>query len=243
MTSNQKIPDLFLSLPHACSYLPGKQSSMLFTNPGKFVTNEEYSLLIQHGFRRSGTLIYRPHCRACNACVPVRIPVQQFQPRRGQKRVWRRNSDLKVSIVEPRFEEDHFQLYRQYQRRRHPGSSMDQNEPSAYNEFLVASPVSTRFIEFREPGSKRLLAVAVVDLVGDGISAVYTYFNCDESHRGLGVYAILWQIDYAQSLGLPCLYLGYWIRDCGKMSYKQHYQPLEAYSGNRWLPFTAQSGN
>jgi len=242
MTSRHKIPELFLSLPHECSYLPDKQSSMLFANPGKAITLPEYALLIQHGFRRSGQLVYRPHCQDCAACVPVRIPVMRFSPRRGQKRVWRRNHDLEVTVRSPAFVDDHFRLYRHYQSQRHAGSSMDQNDPSAYTEFLVTSPVTTRFAEFRDSGNGQLLAIAVIDLVDDGLSAVYTFFDCDASHRGLGVYAILWQIEYAKSLGLPYLYLGYWIGECGKMSYKQHYQPLEAYFGNEWLPFADLPG-
>ena len=114
---------------------------------------------------------------------------------------------------------------------------MDQDEPSAYREFLVTSSVASRLIEFREAESGRLLAVAVIDTVDDGVSAVYTFFDCDDSQRGLGVFAILWQIEYARDLGLPFLYLGYWIGENEKMSYKQHYQPLEAYSDDRWQPF------
>lgn len=239
MTSQQKLPDLFLSLPHECGYLPGRQASNLFVDPGNSSSADRYSLLLRMGFRRSGRFIYRPHCSSCSACVSVRVPVQQFTPRRGQRRLVRRNSDLVVTEQLPRFDDEHYDLYRKYQRTRHTNGSMDQDDRSAYEDFLVNSPVNTRFYEMRasaKEGSGKLLAVAVTDIVDNGLSAVYTFFDPDEAARGLGVFAVLWQIQQASRLNLEYLYLGYWIKECRKMSYKQDYQPLQAYRDGEWAP-------
>ena len=162
-----------------------------------------------------------------------------FVPRRGQKRLFKRNSDLVVVERPPCFSDEHFQLYRKYQSSRHTDGSMDHADRDAYEDFLVKSPVDTRFFEFRtsdSPGKGRLLALAVTDVVDDGLSAVYTFFDPEESRRGLGVYAILWQIRQTAGMDLQYLYLGYWIRDCRKMSYKQDYRPLEGWRDGVWRP-------
>jgi arginine-tRNA-protein transferase len=130
------------------------------------------------------------------------------------------------------FDQEHFDLYRRYTRLRHPGGGMDTDEPAQYRGFLISPWADTRFVEFRKEG--RLLAVAVTDVMNQGLSAVYTFFDPDEPRRSLGVYAVLWQIDYARREGLPWVYLGYWIAETAKMSYKTRYRPLEAYLGGEW---------
>jgi arginyl-tRNA--protein-N-Asp/Glu arginylyltransferase len=243
VTKQQKLPDLFLSLPHECGYLPGRQATSLFVDPGNVHAAQHYSRFLQSGVRRSGRLIYRPHCQSCNECISVRIPVNDFVPRRGQKRLLKRNCDLIVDEQLPYFSDEQFQLYRKYQSSRHTDGSMDHDDRSAYEDFLVKSPIDTRFFEFRAPdrsGNGRLLALAVTDMVEDGMSAVYTFFDPDEARRGLGVYAVLWQIRQTALLGLKYVYLGYWIKDCRKMSYKQDYQPLEAWRDGTWRPLTTK---
>ena len=239
MTKQQELPDLFLSLPHECGYLPGRQATSLFVDPGNNDAALYYSLFLRSGFRRSGRLIYRPHCQSCNECISVRIPVREFVPRRGQKRLLKRNRDLVVYERSPSFSEEQFRLYRKYQSSRHTNGSMDHEDRNAYEDFLVKSPIDTRFFEFRTSSNaekSRLLALAVTDVVDDGLSAVYTFFDPEESRRGLGVYAVLWQIQQAVAMGLDYLYLGYWIKDCRKMSYKTDYQPLEAWQDGVWRP-------
>lgn len=239
MTKQHKLPDLYLSLPHACGYLPDRQATSLFVDPGNKTTAQHYSLFLRSGFRRSGRLIYRPHCQSCSECISVRIPVSDFVARRGQKRILKRNSDIEVVERPPYFSDEHFQLYRRYQRSRHTDGSMDHEDADAYEDFLVNSPVDTRFFEFRNSGSPdkgKLLALAVTDVVDDGLSAVYTFFDPGEARRGLGVFAILWQIQQTTHMNLPYLYLGYWIKDCQKMSYKQDYQPLEGWRDGNWHP-------
>lgn len=232
MTARHHFPNLYLSLPHMCSYLPERLASTLFMDPHHPLNPDLYSNFNRHGFRRSGDLIYRPHCQDCSECVSVRIPVERFRATRGQRRTRARNSDIQVAVLEPRFEQEHFELFLRYQDKRHPGSSMANPSPDRYMRFLVGRQIETRFVEFRRDGN--LLAVAIIDLLTDGLSAVYTFYEPDLRARGLGVYSILWEIDYTRGLGLPWLYLGYWIRESPKMAYKMNYQPLEAYQGGRW---------
>lgn len=232
MTSRPNFPNLYLSLPHSCSYLPQRLASTLFMDPQYPITSELYGDFNRHGFRRSGDLIYRPHCRDCTACIPVRIPVNAFVPTRGQRRTWKKNLDLEIRIIEPQFRQDHFDLFLRYQELRHPGSSMGSPNPEKYMRFLVGRQIQTKFVDIRD--GERLLGVAVIDLLPDGLSAVYTFFEPELQARGLGVFAVLWEIEYTRGLGLPWLYLGYWIKESPKMAYKMNYRPLEYYQNGRW---------
>lgn len=232
MTSRPNFPNLYLSLPHSCSYIPQRLASTLFMDPQYPINPELYGDFNRHGFRRSGDLIYRPHCRDCTACVPVRIPAGDFTPTRGQRRVWRKNSDVQMIVGEPQFKQEHFELFLRYQEQRHPGSSMGNPNPEKYMRFLVGRQIKTQFVEMK--CGDQLLGVAVVDLLPDGLSAVYTFYEPNLPARGLGVFAVLWEIEHARSLGLPWVYLGYWIKDSPKMAYKMNYQPLEFYQNGRW---------
>lgn len=237
MTSHQKSPDIYLSMPHPCSYLPGKTATTLFIDPRFALDETAFNRFTRQGFRRSGDLIYRPHCRSCSECVPVRIPVHRFRPNRGQRRVRARNRDLVVTRCEAAFVQEHFDLYLRYQARRHADGGMDDPDPQKYRHFLLGSQVDTAFFEMRV--DQKLLGVAVVDHLPDAISAVYTFFEPDESARGLGVYALLWEIEYARRTGRNWIYLGYWIKDSPKMAYKTNYRPLEAYRHGRWIALVA----
>ena len=241
MTINQQKPDLYLSMPHACSYLPQRTSTIVFVDPHYMLDNNLYGSFVRQGFRRSGDLVYRPYCQGCAACIPVRIPAERFTPTRGQKRVWARNQDIQVHTTNQNFSEEHFSLYRRYQAMRHPGSSMDDADPERYIKSLASTQADTVFYEMRGPGRnpaengrESLLAVAVADILPDGLSAVYTFFDPDIPGRGLGVFAILWQLKEIRRLGLEFLYLGYWIRECPKMAYKTDYRPLEALQHGHW---------
>lgn len=232
MTRHQKTPEIFLSMPHPCSYLPGRTATTLFVDPRYPVDNEHFGRFMQLGWRRSGDLVYRPHCRGCSACVPVRIPVARFQPDRSQRRAWKRNADLQVTDRPAVYDPDHFALYQRYQTQRHAGGGMDDPDPQKYVEFLTGRYTETRFYEFRR--DSLLLGVAVTDHLADGLSAVYTFFDPMERTRALGVFAVLWQIALTQDLGLPYLYLGYWIEGSPKMAYKSKYRPLEGYRDGNW---------
>lgn len=219
-------------MPHPCSYLPGKTAATLFIDPRFPLDRDRYGAFTRLGFRRSGDLIYRPHCPACTACVPVRIPVDRFTPTRSQRRLWKKNRGIEILPRPSVFVAEHFDLYLRYQAIRHPGGGMDDPDPQKYINFLTGRRVETVFYEMRESG--QLLGVAVVDRLDDGLSAVYTFYEPTLTARGLGTFAILWQIQHARSIGLRWVYLGYWIGESQKMSYKTNFRPLEAYRNGQW---------
>ncbi|MCC6709541.1 MAG: arginyltransferase [Gammaproteobacteria bacterium] len=234
MTEPPSAPRLgfFTSPPHECGYLPQREAVTMFADPRINLSVDAYTWLSAHGFRRSGTHVYRPHCADCSACIPVRIAVPEFALNRAQRRTLARNTDVEFHARAPRFEREHFHLYERYLRARHPDSHMDSTNPSAYMSFLTALWCDTTFYEFR--CGEELLAVAVVDRLGDGLSSVYTFFAPDQAERSLGRLAVLKQVEWAAALGLPWVYLGYWIRDCRKMAYKDEYAPLEFYINGEW---------
>lgn len=222
---------LYLSAPHPCSYFPDRTAQTLFADPSLLMTTRIYGHFADRGFRRSGCYVYRPHCPDCNACIPARIPVADFAPTRSQRRTWARNQDLQVEptgVMTP----EQLALYQRYLEHRHPGSIMNEPETSHPLETLAGRWSDTRFYEFRSP--EALLAVAVVDHLPGALSAVYTFFEPEMPQRGLGVYAVLWEIEHARRLGHDHLYLGYWIRDCRKMAYKTQYRPLDIYVDGHW---------
>lgn len=227
----------YLTTPYPCSYLPGEAARSQVLAPGAAAMGAAYDMLIRHGFRRSGGHIYRPRCDACQACVPVRLPVAEFQSDRSQRRCRQRNADLELRILEPAFETEHYALYRRYQSARHGGSDMDMEDDEAYHAyqaFIVASPVRSRLLEWRLAGE--VVAVALIDIVDDGLSAVYTFYSPDHPQRSLGTLAVLEEIAWARGQGLAWLYLGFWIAESPKMAYKSRFQPLEAYRNGAWIP-------
>lgn len=232
MTARESEPTFFISMPHRCSYLPGRMATTLFVNPQQILDTPTFAELTRHGFRRSGDMVYRPHCHQCEACIPVRIPVAQFRPNRSQRRTWHRNRDLTVRRCEAAFKREHFELYLRYQRARHSGGGMDEGDPDRYKKFLLSLHAPTAFYELRRDDT--LLGVAVADILPDALSAVYTFYDPNELQRSLGVLAILVEIEQARQLGLSWLYLGYWIEQCQKMSYKRNFRPLQLYRSGVW---------
>jgi arginine-tRNA-protein transferase len=226
---------LYLSPPHRCSYLADRQSQTLFVDPHGPMDTAIYHALLQRGFRRSGRIVYAPRCEGCRQCVSARIPVAHFSPRRIQRRIQRRNADLSRVLVEPALLAEHFALYQRYTAARHGEGGMADASPSDYLDFLCADWCDTVFMELRGP--QGLLAVAVTDIVGDGLSSVYTFFDPDLDQRSLGTFAILSQIELARERALRYLYLGYWIRDCRKMAYKTAFRPIELWWQDRWQRF------
>lgn len=227
---------LYMSPPHVCAYLPEREAVTQFIDPSQVINVRLYSQLVDAGFRRSGEYVYRPRCSTCRACIPARIPVMAFKPSRSQRRTWLRNQDLDVRSTPADFSEEHFALYRRYISSRHPGGGMDVADPERYREFLFSSWSDTWSYEFRL--GPLLLAVAVVDRLSRGFSAVYTFYDPDFAERGLGTFGVLWEIAEAQRLGLTWLYLGYWIRECPKMRYKNRFHPLEIYHDGHWRTTT-----
>ncbi len=234
MTANLRRADLSLFTTPAseCNYLTGKNASTLFVDPRYPLDKSTYSLLSSHGFRRSGQHLYRPYCQQCHACIPVRIPVDAFSENRNQRRNLKRNQQLQMTIVKDEFSEEHFNLYCDYIQSRHRGGGMDNPDPVRYMEFLTSDWCETEFIEFRDHG--KLISVAVLDCLENGLSAVYTFFDPDYPERSLGRLGVLTEIKLARQRHLPWLYLGYWISACQKMSYKNEYQPLEFFYDGDW---------
>ncbi len=222
----------FTTPAHDCSYLPGRQAITLFADPLALIDRNLYSALSEVGFRRSGNHLYRPYCQTCSACIPVRVPVGEFNPSRKQRRTWRRNQDLMVSNQVPHLSNEYFALYERYISTRHADGDMYPADIKQFESFLVDGRPEAVFIEFRAQGT--LLAVAVVDQLNNALSAIYTFYDPDFSARSLGVYAVLWLIEETRRRGLRHLYLGYWIKQCQKMSYKKDYKPIEMFISDRW---------
>ena len=222
----------FASAPHSCGYLSGREATTLFADPRVKLTTAGYSWLSAHGFRRSGAHVYRPHCSGCAACVAVRVAATEFAPSRAQRRTLARNADITVTPRPACFEPEHFALYNAYLQARHPDSQMEATSPSAYMSFLTAEWSDTTFHEFRL--DHELVAVAVVDRLADGLSAVYTFFSPNHPARSLGRLAVLKQIEWAAAAGLRWLYLGYWIEDCRKMRYKSEFRPQQQLCNGIW---------
>lgn len=232
MVSEQRIK-FYITPAHDCSYFDDRQATTLFVDPRSKIDTQQFALLTESGFRRSGDYIYRPHCETCQACQSLRVPVASFISGKSQKRIRQKNTDLQVSLVEARFQEEHFALYQRYINQRHSDGDMYPATEEQYRSFLLAPFASCRFVEFRL--NERLVAISVIDLLPDALSAVYTFFEPNEQQRSLGVFAILWQIQFCIENNLQFLYLGYYIADSKKMSYKNKYTPFQIYKNDEWL--------
>jgi arginine-tRNA-protein transferase len=222
----------YLTAPYPCSYLPNKEARSQVATPAFLITPQVYSELVQYGFRRSGTFSYRPRCDSCRECVPVRVVITDFTSTRSQRRSWKKHLGMEISLHGLVEQEEHFALYQRYQNSRHRDGGMDDNDPEQYRSFLLQSHVDSMLVEFREHGVLRM--VSLIDMLADGVSAVYTFYDPDIAGSSFGTFNVLWQIELCRKLQLPYLYLGFWIEQSQKMAYKANFQPLQGLKNGSW---------
>lgn len=217
---------------HDCSYLPGQQSRSLYADPRAELSPEELTLLSFNGFRRSGRLVYRPNCPACNACIPVRLRARELRINRNQQRILRRNRDLTLEVVEPALNDEVYRMYERYLCARHADGDMFPPSRKQYEDFLASDFGTTRYLMARSEG--KLVGCMVFDILGDGLSAVYCFYDPDEQSRSPGSYLILRLTQMAAALEMPFNYLGYYVHGSRKMEYKRQFYPLEQFVDGSW---------
>lgn len=248
MTAHPQTPQFFLTSPSVCPYLPGQLERKVFTHLVGSRAPELLDLLTQGGFRRSQNIAYRPACEKCRACVSVRILVDDFKPTKSMKRVWQNNRDLIGRIGEAEPSSEQYALFRRYLDARHTSGGMSEMSVLDYSMMVEDSQVDTRIIQYRKRGPDSritsrsdgdLIAVALSDVMGDGMSMVYSFFEPDQADRSLGTYMILDHIERTRQLGLPYLYLGYWVDGSRKMDYKIRFQPQEHLMAKGWERYGA----
>ncbi len=243
MTAQFRFPRFFVTSPTACPYLPGKHERKVFTDLSGHNAVELNDALSRIGFRRSQGVAYRPSCVDCQACISVRVLADDFAPTASQKKMFRRNRDLEVSICHAWSTAEQFALLRDYLDSRHPTGGMAGMDEIDFADMVEQSPVDTHIVEYREPPREdgrpgELVGVCISDRQHDGLSMIYSFFKPDHPTRdGLGTYIILDHIARAARAGLPHVYLGYWIDGCRRMEYKTKFQPMERLGPNGWSRF------
>jgi len=228
----------YLTAPYQCSYLADREARSQVATPSFLISTAIYSELVRQGFRRSGTFTYRPRCDGCSDCVPVRVDVNAFTPNRTQRRVWKKYNLLDISLHPLEDKQEYFDLYQRYQDARHLDGGMSNDSRDQYQKFLLQSHVDSMLVEFREDGILRM--VSIIDALDDGLSSVYTFFDPDIAQSSFGTYNVMWQIELCRQLQLPFLYLGYWIKESRKMTYKANFQPLQGFVNGTWQVLSAE---
>jgi len=225
----------FTTAPLPCPYVSGRLERKIVTELNGTDAETLHEALSRAGFRRSHSIAYTPACPGCNACIPVRIVAEEFEPDRTMRRVARANGGLVARAVPARATADQFRLFSRYQESRHSGGDMALMGFYDYRSMVEDSPIDTFIVEFRDTDGN-LAAACLSDRMSDGLSAVYSFFDPDLASRSLGTFMVLWLVEEAHRLGLPYVYLGYWIAESDKMAYKARFQPLEAFGPQGWLP-------
>lgn len=243
MSNPKEIPfqslQFYATAPYPCSYLPNRSARSQVATPPQLINSAIYDQLINMGFRRSGLFTYRPYCDNCQACVATRLPVSSFKLTRSQQRAWRKHESMDIHILPLDFSDEHFALYEHYQNSRHaePQEIENKNESiennkDQYKQFLLQTNIESILVEFRQEGVLKM--VSIIDVLKDGLSSVYTFFDTQIAGSSFGTFSILWQIEQAKMLKLDYIYLGYYIEESQKMSYKSLYRPLQGLVNGQW---------
>ncbi len=233
-----QFPKFYVTAPSPCPYLDGKTERKVFTElrgPDAAALNEALGRV---GFRRSQSVVYRPACEGCSECVSVRVRAKDFRLSRSHRRVARANSDLKSEIRPPLVTDEQYDLLQAYLNTRHSDGTMADMTADEYRDMVETSPVPTILIEYRRAIDGKLMAVALTDELSDGFSMIYSFFDTSEPYRSLGTHLILDHINRARSANHPHVYLGYWVKNSPKMSYKGRFRPLERLGQNGWYELT-----
>lgn len=228
----------YTTAPLPCPYVAGRTERKVVTELAGVTAESLHDRLSRGGFRRSHNIAYAPVCPSCNACIPIRIRALEFTPNRTQKRLAKYNADLTTREMPPRATAEQYQLFQRYQQARHGDGDMATMSFYDYRAMVEDTPIETSIIEFRDR-QERLLGACLTDRLGDGLSAVYSFFTPDADDRSLGTQAILWLIARAQELELPNVYLGYWVEESRKMAYKAKFRPSEILKSGHWRPIEA----
>ena len=223
----------YTTAPLPCPYLPGRTERKIVTELSGTEAEALHERLSRAGFRRSHNIAYAPVCPGCQACVPIRVVSEDFAPDRTQRRILRANADLTISEMPARATAEQFTLFQRYQKTRHADGDMAAMGYYDYRAMIEDTPISTGILEFRD-ARDRLLGACLTDWLADGLSAVYSFFDTEEDKRSLGTFAVLWLIGRARSLGLPYVYLGYWVPESRKMAYKARFRPSEILMSGAW---------
>ena len=227
-------PQFYVTAPQPCPYLEGRMERKLFTSLQGEHAGRLNNSLSRQGFRRSQNVLYRPSCADCSACLSARINVSAFEATRSQKRTLRRNVHLRRRATSPWATEEQYALFRSYLDSRHADGGMADMDVFEFAAMIEETPIRTRVIEYRDTATRQLIAVCLTDVLEDGLSMVYSFYDPAWATQSLGTYIILDHIEIAREAGLPYVYLGYWVPGSRKMGYKARYSGLELFRGGKW---------
>ena len=227
-------PQFYVTAPQPCPYLDGRMERKLFTSLQSGNAEQLNNALSQQGFRRSQNVLYRPSCSECSACLSARIRVADFKPNKSQRRTTRKNSMLERRVASPWASEEQYNLFRRYLDSRHASGGMADMDVYEFAAMIEETPIRTRLIEYIHHDSDDLAAVSLTDVLDDGLSMVYSFYDPDMTRQSLGTHMILDHIEIAREMGLPFVYLGYWVPGSRKMGYKANFAALEVYAQGEW---------
>lgn len=229
-------PQFYVTAPQPCPYLDGRMERKLFTALQGDNADKLNNALSQQGFRRSQNVLYRPSCSDCNACFSARINTRDFTPSRSQKRALRRNARFDRRATSPWATEEQYELFRTYLDSRHADGGMADMDVFEFAAMIEETPIRSRVIEYMDPEANRLIGVSLTDVLNDGVSMVYSFYEPAMAASSLGTFMILDHINIAREAGLDYVYLGYWVPGSSKMDYKARFSALEVYHGGAWKP-------